>query len=66
MHKCALYKCYLNSKFCVINKVDKILLRTFVMTAAHANRDFHPSVNFGTTRSLLNTVNKTALVDLIS
>lgn len=66
MHKCALYKCYLNSKFCAINRVDKILLRTFAMTAAPANWDFHPSVNFGTTRSLLNAVNKTALVDLIS
>lgn len=69
MHGYALSKCYLNSKFCVINRLDKILLKMLAMTAAYVKRDFHPSVSLGSTRWLFNTIDKsagTALVELIS
>lgn len=50
MNGYALSKYDLNSKFCVINRLDKILLRMLAMTAAYVKRDFHPSVSLGTTR----------------
>lgn len=50
MNGYTLSKYDLNSKFCVINRLDKILLRMLAMTAAYVKRDFHPSVSLGTTR----------------
>jgi len=50
MHGYVLSKCYLNSKFCAINRLDKILLKMLAVTAACVKRDFHSAVSLGTTR----------------